>query len=386
MSELLSGIDTLATVDVHSIPEPALLVALEELLTAKDRLDAVIALHLQAADVRGVTVNECGRTTRSWLIEDAHLGPAEASRRLALARDLPTHPQLRTALLAGDLSHHHAQVITHCLRMLPGDWREAAEPELIEAARWADPTSLGRLCRELRIRSGADEDAEAAAVRMHESRWARTSTTFDGMLHVEAMLDPEAGATLLAAIAPLLVRAGDIDERSTPQRRADALTELAHHTLAHAPIPDHNGERPTVTVTIPYHELRDQIRAGMLAHATANQTPISPETARRIACDAHILPVVLGGPSETLDYGRTRRTWTKAQRRAAALRDKGCVFSGCQAPLSRCQLHHTIFWTNGGPTDLHHSAYLCTFHHWLVHHTNWTITRNPHGTIEIRRT
>jgi hypothetical protein len=386
MSELRSAIDALAILDVHAMPEPTLLVELEELLTAKDRLDGVIAVHLQAADVRGVTVNECGRTTRSWLVEDQHLSPSEASRRMLLARELPTHPQIRTALVDGDISHHHAQAITGCLRTLPADWREIAEPELIDTARQVDPTSLGRLCRELRIRSGADEDAEAAAVRMHEARWARTSTTFDGMLHVEAMLDPEAGATLLAALAPLLVRAGDIDERSATQRRADALTELAQHTLAHAPLPDHNGERPTVTVTISYEELREQIRAGMLTSATANQHPISPETARRIACDAHILPAVLGGPSETLDYGRTRRSWTKAQRRAAALRDKGCVFTGCQAPLSRCQLHHLIFWTNGGPTDLNKSAYVCTFHHWLVHHTNWTITRNHDGTIEIHRT
>jgi hypothetical protein len=386
MSELRSALDALVALDVHAMAEPVLLVGIEELLDAKDRLDGVLATHLQAADVRAVTVAEYGRTTRSWLIEDQRLSPKEASRRMALARDLPAHPQTRTALLDAEISHAHAEVITGCMRTLPADWREIAEPELIDAARQVDPTSLGRLCRELRIRSGADEDAEAAAIRMHESRWARTSTTFDGMLHVEAMLDPEAGATLLAALAPLLVPAGDIDERSAPQRRADALTELAQHTLAHAPIPDHNGERPTVTVTISYDELREQIRAGMLSHANANQTPISPETARRIACDAKILPVVLGGPSETLDYGRTRRNWTKAQRRAAALRDKGCVFTGCQAPLSRCQLHHTIFWTNGGPTDLNKSAYLCTFHHWLVHHTNWTITRNPQGTIEIRRT
>ena len=386
MSELRSAIDALAALDVHAMPEPTLLVELEELLTAKDRLDGVIAVHLQAADVRGVTVNECGRSTRSWLVEDQHLSPEEAGRRMAVAKTLPYHPAIGAALLDGEISHDHARVIASCLRRLGVSWREIAEPELIEAARQVDPTSLGQLCREIRVRSGADDDAEAAAQRLHDSRWATILKTFDGMLHLEAMLDPEAGAMLAAALAPLMVRAGDIDERTTPQRRADALVETARLALEHGGLADHNGERPHVAVTIPYNELRDGVTGGQLGHAEVNQHPISPETARRIACDAHILPVVLGGPSETLDYGRTRRSWTKAQRRAAALRDKGCVFTGCQAPLSRCQLHHLIFWTNSGPSDLHNSAYVCTFHHWLVHHTNWTITRNPQGTIEIRRT
>ena len=148
MSELRSAIDALAALDVHAMPEPTLLVELEELLTAKDRLDGVIAVHLQAADVRGVTVNECGRSTRSWLVEDQHLSPEEAGRRMAVAKTLPYHPAIGAALFDGEISHDHARVIASCLRRLGVSWREIAEPELIEAARQVDPTSLGQLCRE----------------------------------------------------------------------------------------------------------------------------------------------------------------------------------------------------------------------------------------------
>jgi len=73
MSELLSVIDALAVLDVHGLPAPALLMAVEELITARDRLDAVIARGLQALDVGDVTVIECGRQTRSWLVEEQHL-------------------------------------------------------------------------------------------------------------------------------------------------------------------------------------------------------------------------------------------------------------------------------------------------------------------------
>jgi hypothetical protein len=62
------------------------------------------------------------------------------------------------------------------------------------------------------------------------------------------------------------------------------------------------------------------------------------------------------------------------------------VFPDCQARLEHCELHHLTHWAHGGPTNHHDSAYLCRFHHWLTHHKNWAITRNPNGTIDIHRT
>jgi hypothetical protein len=141
-----------------------------------------------------------------------------------------------------------------------------------------------------------------------------------------------------------------------------------------------------VIITIPYQELRDGLAAGQLGHGRINGMPITPATARRQACDANLIPAVLGGASEVLDLGRSRRIFSRAQRRAAALRDGGCVWPKCQAALARCELHHPTYWENGGKTDHHNSANVCPFHHWLVHHTNWTLTRNANGQIEVRRT
>jgi hypothetical protein len=206
------------------------------------------------------------------------------------------------------------------------------------------------------------------------------------LVHLDGMLDPESAAVVNAAITPLLGKTGPEDDRTAAQARADALVSVARFSLSHGALPDHGGERPTVVITIPYNELRDGLKAGSVGHGTINGLPITPETARRLACDGHIIPAVLGEDSELLDLGRSRRIFTKAQRRAAALRDGGCVFPSCQTPLNRCELHHLKFFEHGGPTDHHNSAYLCLFHHWLVHHTNWTITRNAAGKIEISRT
>lgn len=176
------------------------------------------------------------------------------------------------------------------------------------------------------------------------------------------------------------------DERSVRQRNADGLYDLAARALAHGDLPDHAGERPQVVVTIPLSELRDGIEANQLPTGTVNGHSISPETARLLACDAGIIPAVLGSRGEVLDLGRSQRPWSVAQRRAARLRDNGCVWPDCQAGLDRCDLHHLLFWALGGRSDLGNSAHLCHFHHWLVHHKNWKIWRDSFGKIRICRT
>lgn len=385
----MSALDALTAADRHGMPETVLLAETELLLEARCRLDGLLAHHLQALDARDVTVTEHGRQTKSWLIEAELLSPREAGQRMWVARRLPAHPALAVALLAGEISHDHAQVILGCLDKLPLDWREAAQSELIEFARWHDPGLCGRLCRELRVRSGADEDAEAAAQRRYDNRFVSMNSTLDGMVHLDGMLDPASAATLSAAMTPLMTSStgADLaDQRSTAQRRADALVELAALALGYANLPDHGGDRPQVMVTIPYHELINGITNTALGNAWLNTHQITPNTARMYACDAGIIPAVLGGASEVLDLGRSTPTWSRAQRRARRLTDKGCTWPGCQANLARCQIHHIHEVAQHGPTDLTNGTHLCTFHHWIVHHTPWTITRNTNGKIEVRRT
>jgi hypothetical protein len=108
-----------------------------------------------------------------------------------------------------------------------------------------------------------------------------------------------------------------------------------------------------------------------------------------LACDSGIIPAVLGGASEILDLGRTTRTWSKAQRRAARLRDGNhCTWpGGCQTPIRYCQLHHIQHWCeHRGPTDLANGAHLCHFHHWLIHNRNWKLWRDTDGALQFRRT
>ncbi|GAA4936615.1 uncharacterized protein DUF222 [Actinomycetospora succinea] len=101
---------------------------------------------------------------------------------------------------------------------------------------------------------------------------------------------------------------------------------------------------------------------------------VDAATVRRWACDAEIIPMVLGAQSEPLDVGRSQRTAPDAIRRALNHRDGGCAFPGCTRRPRRCEAHHIQEWLqHRGATALDNMCLLCRHHHQLLHHGHWTI-------------
>ena len=109
--------------------------------------------------------------------------------------------------------------------------------------------------------------------------------------------------------------------------------------------------------------------------------PISPETARRLACDASVVRVITGPDGLPLDVGRAQRTASAAIRRAVELRDGTCVFAGCDAPPEWCDVHHVIHWAYGGATSCDNGALLCERHHTSCHEGGFTVRRECSFTI-----
>jgi hypothetical protein len=167
---------------------------------------------------------------------------------------------------------------------------------------------------------------------------------------------------------------GGAGERLTHgQRCADAFTDICRIALASGHLPDNGGDRPQLTVTIDLRHLRDQL--GIATLDTGHT--ITAATARRLACDATIIPAVLNGPSQTLDIGRERRLFTGPIRRALILRDRGCAFPACDRPPRWCDGHHIHHWADGGPTNPTNGVLVCQFHHRLLHHSTWQVRINP---------
>jgi len=130
------------------------------------------------------------------------------------------------------------------------------------------------------------------------------------------------------------------------------------------------GAKANITVTIDLDDLRSATADAI--GRTVYSGGLSAATIRRLACDANIIPLVLGSNSEPLDVGRRVRLVTGAMRRALDARDRGCVV--CGAPPVMCDAHHLISWLDGGDTKVSNLALLCRRHHTDLHRGRWHIT------------
>ena len=158
------------------------------------------------------------------------------------------------------------------------------------------------------------------------------------------------------------------DPRTIEQRRGEALVELCRRATALTSTPaTAAGVKSCVVVTIDLHDLRERTGGGTVVGGIGTGSVLGPETVRRLACDAGVLPVVLGTAGEVLDVGRTVRLFTPGQVKALWVRDRHCTFPGCTAPPMWCDAHHLTHWIDGGPTSLGNAALLCARHHTIVH-------------------
>ncbi len=101
--------------------------------------------------------------------------------------------------------------------------------------------------------------------------------------------------------------------------------------------------------------------------------PVPAAIVRKIACDADIIPVLLGSQGRILDIGRTTRIFPPHIRKAITARDQGCAFPGCTIPAPWCEAHHITYWSHGGTTSTDNGTLLCSHHHHLIHKEQWTI-------------
>lgn len=120
-----------------------------------------------------------------------------------------------------------------------------------------------------------------------------------------------------------------------------------------------------VPVGLPVHGVDwDAVLAQSPARWVDGTGPVPPGVLRRLACDSTIGRVVFGPDSQILNVGRRERTVTGARRQAVIARDRRCVWPTCDAPPSRCEVHHAAtHWSQGGETSTDNSALLCWYHH-----------------------
>ena len=288
----------------------------------------------------------------------------DAARQVALAGELDSgHDATAEALDAGLVSPEHAAVIVRATGQLPdtvsAEQRQTVEASLVEKAARFSPDQLRRIARraieavepdqkivdahenEL-IRSEEQAAREKCSLTLHDNGDGTTTGHFTIPALAAAML----GKVIDAMTAPRRMRPEAADRSfDWRHRRGLAFAEL----LEHLPTDHlHTKTAATVVVTIDHTVLAGAMKA---AHLDTDQA-LSAGEARRLACNAGILPAVLGTKSVALDLGRESRLFSESQRVAKGLEHTTCAATGCERPYAWCELHHRQPWAQGGRTDL----------------------------------
>src|ERR671910_152563 len=295
LAALAAVADQLASQDLNRLSDAVRAERVLVLRQLVDRLEGQWLKELAGVDAHGAAGAEADQqvgSTAAWLRNRLRLGGGTASSSVRTARALFRGPLAATAqaLTGGELSVAHAQVLASGTHHLPEHVTVEAEPVLVEAARRLDPRRLRRLLGHLlqiADPDGADRDRE----RRHGRRGVWLAPTFEGMVALDGLLEPEAGQLLISALEPLARPADAQDARSGSQRNADALTELARRHLEGGRLPQAGGVRPQLTVTVDLDSLLGH--PGAVGGEVGWAGPLGPEACRRLACDGAVTRVVV---------------------------------------------------------------------------------------------
>lgn len=386
-----------------------------------------------ASNSIGASVADDGfRNAAEFLRSALRISIGEARRRLCLAESLlprtsftgqpqpPVRPELAAAFAGGTVGSRSATIITMALERV----RHHATPEASErmehsvtrTAQEADPDFVSRICRrwtdaidqdgsepseaELRHRQGAF--LRAARRGLHHVEIFATTAQYECLLTVmNAATNPRLAGDAAgfggvgddaAGVKEATVGSGSgvggeavtiqaesqLDQRTRPQRLLDGLVSACSAALSTTALPAAGGLRPQVMVTIDFRDLFNRLQDGVAAGSAGSGTmlfagPVSASTIRKIACDADLIPLVLGSAGRVLDIGRASRVFPPHIRKAIVARDLGCAFPSCTIPGAWCEAHHVSYWSHGGSTSTENGTLLCSHHHHLVHKEQWTI-------------
>jgi hypothetical protein len=361
----------LAALDVATLSDVEVLDALRALRPLLCQTEALQTQLIGAVHRRGSAALDGSVSTLSWLRCRLRLGDAPAQIRVAKA--LSRLPHVSEAYGRGEISFAHTAAITEVSREIQSEvLAGGADKLLAEQAAALGPAATRRAA--VRVRDHFEPAAaERHTRRVFEDRWLAVDRTIHGCVSIQGVLDPEGGELVLNTLGGLTPPPVPGDTRSPGARRADALVQICR--LAGAATPEAGGEKPHVSVTIDWQTLRDGLTATVSTPGgrLGSGLPIHASTARRIACDATLIPAVLGSAGEPLDIGRATRVVPAGMRRALVLRDRGCRFPGCDRPPQWTDAHHLQSWAHGGSTGLQNLLLLCRHHHVSVHEGGWRI-------------
>lgn len=330
------------------------------------------AAHVRAVgrlDVCRAWADDGARSGTAWVAWRCQLSKGRAAGLLKCARRLRNMPGTDAAFAAGRLTTDHVRLLAHAQRADPDGFAED-EARLLDAAGRLLFSAFERVIRYW-VHTHAPDDAEADAAALHAQRRVDASRSIDGVVFVDALLDPITGEIFLRELERLEQTEFDTDwadarnrlgntataadlARTAKQRRADALRTMAQRSAAK---PADATEARTLI-----HVLAGDTSVERMCQLSSG-TVVTPGQVLPLLPWADVARVIFDGPSRVLDIGVRQRLFTGATRTAVEMRDRHCQHPSCDTPAERCQIDHITPYEHGGLTIQSDGRCYCPHHH-----------------------
>jgi hypothetical protein len=352
---VVAAVDSLLALDVDACGDAELAALVVGLARQEARLAAVRARVVRRWETSAGWAVDGSRTAATALARDTMVSSKRAGAELHRARALGSMPATAAALAEGRFSTDYVDLLVRANQ----SWRDAVfadhEQALVDEIAGLRYHQARRVI-EYWCQRADDDAADDAAVRAREHHHVHASTTIDGTVVIDGVLDAVGGAIVTGELQRLEhelyladTRAGVV--RTASQRRADALVEMARRSTGATGTP----ARPLFTVLVGDESLARLCELG-------NGTVIAPSALLPWMCTAMLESVIFDGPSTVISVSH-KRTFTGAIRRAVQVRDRHCQhISGCEVQAADCDVDHITPHRAGGPTSQFNGRLACPPH------------------------
>ena len=314
----------------------------------------------------------------------------QAAKTTERSATLDATPTLAEALEDGTITAGHVDAVTRTSKKLDPDRRSELFGRADSLTAVAAAATIDEFTRRLELeakRLRAD-DGEDRFERQRRAARARSWTDVDGMWNLSAKLDPLTGMKIAARLDTTVEALfAETVPDECPQDPIEKQRHLTAQALSRLLLDNTVGSRPGRSEFVAVIDADAPDCTGPVAEfAIPVELPASviAELAGHADLTAVVVRngVILFAPGE-LNLGRTTRLANRAQRRALRGLYSCCAIPGCRVAYDRCKLHHVIWWTNGGRTDLDNLLPVCSVHHSMIHHDGWVIELGPNRELSL---
>ena len=405
IEQLSSLLDDTSALETWSLTDAEIRELIRKVHQTRAGLDELAARLAAAADDRDIAREDGCTSTAAWLAQHAGISRSEAGKHVSLGRLVTDEVEVtRAAWAAGEITTEQAGIIIRAIDTLP-EWigseeRRDAQTTLLDYAAQFAADDLRRLANrivEVIDPDGADEiigkQLEAQERKAYDQSRIQMRDDGNGMTDIKAKVPTVQGDILRTVLEGLsaprrmhlldsesLGGHGDAAEGHPDHahRMGRALLELIEHLPKDA-LPQAGGLAATMTVAVDLSVLRDAI--GRATLSTGGE--MSASQARRFACNAELISIVMDGTSRVIDMSMAKRLHDRYQRVILGRRDGGCCWKSCDRPPAWCEAHHLVPYDKGGPTTVDNGALFCFVHHHLLHDGDWHARMAPDGIVEV---